>query len=324
VGFSQPRKGVDMDPIDLAISARTAPFPDKKFFETFLPRLLGLSGSGRAGDLLTFSVTPDLLRLTLSLAPSSPAPAEIEWQAFLDELTLAPSSGKKELSLVVRKEPQFLLWTFKGASGWSKTFTSRLVDAGKNSLFLKSTEVVSGASGGLTVSFSLVPEALRQGATPKGPLSRLPVEGGSRSAFVPAEGPVVAYPSWVPGKTVECAIRWCKERPEDRGLKERKSGEDAERIEKISFSLDIPWDDRPKGMSSREGDGEDVPRMVRILGLFDRNGSIALTARHAPDSFRDHLESLQAILEKSLALYPGVSLSLVFSSAVLGTDGGTS
>lgn len=313
-----------MNPIDLGVSARTAPLPERKLFETFLPGLLGLSGSGRTGDLLTFSLTPDFLRLTLSLALPSTSPAEVEWHAFLDKLTLALSSGKKEISLVVRKEPQFLLWTFNGASGWSKTFTSRLVDSEKNSLLLKSTEDVPDASGGLTVSFSLSPEALRQGETPTTAVSRPPVEGGSRSSLVPAGGLVVAYPSWVPGKTVECSIRWFQERPDDRGPKDRKSGGEAVNFEKISFSLDIPWDDRPKGMS-RDGGGEGETHMVRILGLFDQRGSITLTARHAPDSFRNQLESLQAILEKSLSVYPGVSLSLVFSSAFPGTKGqGTS
>jgi hypothetical protein len=136
------------------------------------------------------------------------------------------------------------------------------------------------------------------------------------------EGPVFAYPSWVPGKTVEFSVRWIEDNEEEEhsGKKEKFADGRKEVAGRLSFSLDIPWHEEP-AVSSGQRPGRPTPpgsrkRTIRLVGLYDRSGSsITLISRNVPDSFRARWEELAESLSKSLAIYPGVSLSMSFLSA---------
>jgi hypothetical protein len=298
-----------MDPIDPRISAWTLRESEKNLPDTFLLSLVALSRQGRPGEILRISLPLDLVRRALSVPEISRGPLNLQFQSpevrsALERLAI---SDEGDLSLLIAKRENVLIWTFTGRSGMARTFSSPLVDREQIPILLKNAYPADGGQG----PWMSVPLNGPSGQEKDPGIIRGPQ--GPPPSDLRSGGPVVAFPSWVPGKTVEFSVRWSDGRPEENELPEHeKNGRSGAGSGKISFSLDIPWPSPVEERSRHGADSGPATRMIRLLGLFDRAGTMTLTARNAPESFRAHLESLYDSLSRSLLTYPGISLQITF------------
>jgi hypothetical protein len=118
-------------------------------------------------------------------------------------------------------------------------------------------------------------------------------------------GPVMAWPAFIPGQTIEFSVRWVS--PEEAEGESTAPGQVGRGD--IVFTLDIPWADP-------EGSGQS--KSVRLMGRYQMAGSVELSASALPESFRHHLLARRGILEESLRTFPGVALRLLLPGADAG------
>ncbi|MGC8529344.1 MAG: hypothetical protein ACP5OP_04000 [Leptospirillia bacterium] len=303
-----------MDPVGQS-RPTSLPDPGARPIE-FLLRLLDLSRgpSSKAPVLASFS--PAILERALTSEGAGPLrflPLSPLLARSLERVLSSPdfSKGAPRIHVSVTRHNDSLEWLFTGKES-SAQFRSDLLRSRTEGVALLALETPSApaplppstgggeAPGRSEPWFSGRLEDLPQesaegeGAFKAGSLRLTGGAGGPRGA-----GPVVVWPAFVPGQTVEFSVRWVAS---DEG-KETSVLSEAPEGREIVFTLDIPWDEaREKGGNARKN--------VRLMGRFHPKGSIELSSSGMPDSFRRHLLSRKGILEESLRIFPGVTLGL--------------
>ena len=291
----------------------------------FLLRLLDLSKGISTGTALVASFTPAILERALSSEGAGPLrflPLPSPLSRALVRVLSSPDTtgGISRVQVSVTRHDSSLEWLFSGKDIQAR-FRSDLLLSRTGGISLRAMEDPSppfspAPSGGeedrppvaeqwLAGSFAPLPEETSEGdrVSGSGVLRVAAGAGGARGS-----GPVVAWPAYVPGQTVEFAVRWLSS-----GEVEKRSGASGqEGGGGILFTLEIPWED-PAAKNDKKS--------VRLMGRFLTGGTIELSSPSLPDSFRSHLLSRQEILTESLRIFPGVALRLHLSGKSEGGAG---
>jgi len=265
--------------------------------------LLDLSRAALPKGTVKTSLSPEILAKAffggdapgpLRFLPLPPGPAKV-LEKMLD--SAASSAKKASVDVAVTRKGDHLEWVFS-AKGSTIHFFSPLLLSRHEAVGLELRESAPGTAPTTPLS----PPLEKEGRWQSGSLPSLPEElrgeesvnerGALRSHGTLGAGPVVAWPAYLPGRTIEFSVRWYV--PEGEGGEGKKSAA-------ISFTLDIPWEG-PDGKSPKES--------IRLMGQFLPKGGISLTGRSLPQSFCDHVFARQSLLEESLRVYPGTSLTL--------------
>lgn len=298
-----------MDPVVWRTGERF-PFPQEMLADLAV-KLLDLSGSS-APPLRLFLSGETLSRL---LSPSGlPLPALRI--ALLPAARSAVSDLGGAAALTVLREPSRLLFDLL-VPGRSPVFlSSPLLLPGQDTLLLAPAAPRSATAGNPS-------DAGLTGPAPSVFRNEPETGGRGESRIVPdlpaprsgnAAPPVSVFPAWIPGRTLECSVRWVDlPPPEERS----HPGKDATHSPsgpgrmpgRFSFSLDIPWTPGPGEA------GAGCAAMVRLAGVYDTEGAMTLSSRDAPDSFRRHFEALVPALASNLAAYPGIRLGTFFGNS---------
>ena len=299
-----------MDPVGQS-RPTSLPDPGSRPIE-FLLRLLDLSRGASSGASVLASFSPAILERALTSEGAGPLrflPLSPPLTRSLERVLSSPdpSKGGGRIHVSVTRQDDSLEWIFTGKESIAQ-FRSDLLRSRTEGVALLALETPSsppsvlpseaGSNPSLpsepwfSGSLEGMPQEPAEGERVFGTGS-LRVSGGAGGAR--GAGPVVVWPAFVPGQTVEFSVRWVS--PDEMEEKSASSGETRGR--EIVFTLDIPWEEPGGGGKS-----------VRLMGRFHPQGSIELSSSTLPDSFRRHLLSRREILEESLRIFPGVSLGL--------------
>ena len=303
-----------MDPVGQS-RPTSLPDPGARPIE-FLLRLLDLSRGASAGASVLASFPPAILERALTSEGAGPLrflPIPPPLARSLERVLSSPdpSKGGPRIHVSVTRHDDSLEWTFTGKESIAQ-FRSDLLRSRTEGVALLALETPSSPSspspstpGGIPPSrpepwflgkVDTMAGEPEEGARVFGAGS-LRLGGGAGGAR--GAGPVVVWPAFVPGQTVEFSVRWVA--PDDLEEKALPSPQTTGR--EIVFTLDIPW-------VEPGGEGGEAGKSVRLMGRFHPKGSIEISSSTIPDSFRRHLLSRREILEESLRIFPGVTLGL--------------
>ena len=285
----------------------------------FLLRVLDLSKGGVAGASVAATFTPSLLERALAAEGVGPLrflPLPPPLSRPLLRVLSSPdlSSGAPRIKLLVTRHENSLEWTFSGKD-LQTTFRSDLLQSRSGAVALQpwtepspttSSPVFSdgrtplqGPDGWLSGTLSSLSEESVSGDRVFGAGT---LRGTVGAGGVKGSGPVMAWPAFIPGQTIEFSVRWVSAEEAEGESKALGQGGRGD----IVFTLDIPWADP-------EGSGQS--KSVRLMGRYQREGTLALSASALPESFRHHLLARRGILEESLRTFPGVALRLMLPGA---------
>ena len=312
-----------MDPVG---QSRPIPTPDpgSRPIE-FLLRLLDLSKGSLAGASVAATFAPSVLERALSSEGAGPLrflPLPPPLNRPLLRVLSAPdlSAGAPRIAVSVTRHENGLEWSFSGRDLLAK-FRSDLLLSRTGGIALRAQEdpalllSPAGSPDGKSplsapdtwIAGTLSPLAGESGGEDRvsgaGVLRAAAGAGGARGS-----GPVMAWPAYIPGQTIEFAVRWLP--PEETEGDSRAPGRPGGGG--VVFTLDIPWE---------EPEGKGLRKSVRLLGRFLEGGSVELSAPALPDSFRRHLLARRDILEESLRIFPGVALRLHLPGTAEGMKG---
>lgn len=288
-----------MDPVGQSQSPPSPPRDSRPFELLFW--LLDLSKAALPRGTVKTSLSPEILAKAffggdspgpLRFLPLPPGPAKL-LEKMLD--SASSSTKKSSIDVVVVRKENHLEWLFSSKGGGLR-FVSPLLRSRHEAIGLEPSDLGTGESPPASPS----PPVDKGSPWQSGSLPSLPEEGRSeesvnergalRSHGSLGAGPVVAWPAYLPGRTIEFSVRWYV--PEGEGGEEGRA---------ISFTLDIPWEG-PDGNSPKES--------IRLMGQFLQKGEMTLSGRALPQSFCDHVEARGPLLKQSLRVYPGIDLTL--------------
>lgn len=303
-----------MDPVGQS-RPTSLPDPGSRPIE-FLLRLLDLSRGAASKASVLASFSPAILERALTPGGAGPLrflPLPPPLARSLERVLSSPdpSKGGPRIHVSVTRHDDSLEWTFTGKESIAQ-FRSDLLRSRTEGVALLAWEMPPSPSlfspsapGGDPISrpgpwfsggLESMAEEPAEGARVFGTGS---LRGGGGAGGARGAGPVVVWPAFVPGQTVEFAVRWAA--PDD--LEEKAISPAQTTGREIVFTLDIPW-------AEPGGEGGEAVKSVRLMGRFHPKGSIEISSSSIPDSFRRHLLSRREILEESLRIFPGLTLGL--------------